>query len=57
MKNVKQVKQNYRKCTICHSEIDPYNGDIQGHFGTMKVAFCVWCLASIEDMIENIKVK
>ena len=61
MKNVEQVKQNYGNteicCTICDTEIDVDNGDIVGYFGIMKVAFCVWCLASIEDMIENIKVE
>ena len=44
-------------CTICDSEIDVYNGDIQGCFGIMKVAFCVWCLTSIEEMVYNLSPK
>jgi hypothetical protein len=39
------------KCSICDSLIDQDNGDIVGYFGSSKVAFCVWCLSSMHDMI------
>ena len=39
------------KCSICDSEIELDNGDIQGNFGICPVAFCVWCLASLTDMM------
>ena len=39
------------KCSICDSEIELDNGDIQGNFGISPVAFCVWCLSSLTDMI------
>ena len=38
-------------CNICDSEIDIDNGDIVGYFGICKVAFCVWCLSSMTDMV------
>tara|TARA_R110002020_G_scaffold168040_1_gene356656 strand:- start:971 stop:1174 length:204 start_codon:yes stop_codon:yes gene_type:complete len=39
------------KCNICDSEIEEDNGDIVGLFGISPVAFCVWCLSSITDMV------
>ena len=39
------------RCSICDSEIELDNGDIQGNFGISPVAFCVWCLASLTDMM------
>ena len=39
------------KCSICDSEIELDNGDIQGNFGICPVAFCVWCLSSLTDMM------
>ena len=42
------------KCSICDSEIELDNGDIQGNFGICPVAFCVWCLSSMHDMIEQL---
>ena len=39
------------KCSICDSEIELDNGDIQGNFGISPVAFCVWCLSSMSDMV------
>ena len=39
------------KCSICDSEIELDNGDIQGNFGISPVAFCVLCLSSLTDMI------
>ena len=38
-------------CNICNSEIDQDNGDIIGNFGISPVAFCVWCLSSMTDMV------
>lgn len=39
------------KCNICDSDIDIDSGDIVGNFGITKVAFCVWCLSSMTDMV------
>ena len=38
-------------CNICDSEIEEDNGDIVGSFGIMEVAFCIWCLSSMTDMV------
>ena len=40
-----------KKCSICSSEIEEDNGDVVGSFGIISVAFCVWCLSSITDMV------
>ena len=39
------------KCDICDSPIEEDNGDIVGYFGICPVAFCVWCMSSMTDMI------
>ena len=39
------------KCNICDSEIEQDNGDIVGSFGICPVAFCVWCVSSMTDMV------
>ena len=39
------------ECNICNSEIEKDNGDIVGNFGISPVAFCVWCLSSMTDMV------
>ena len=39
------------KCNICNSEIEEDNGDIVGNFGISPVAFCVWCVSSMTDMV------
>tara|TARA_R110002020_G_scaffold130652_1_gene292214 strand:- start:432 stop:629 length:198 start_codon:yes stop_codon:yes gene_type:complete len=39
------------KCNICDSEIDQDCGDIIGYFGISEVAFCVWCMSSMTDMV------
>ena len=46
--NTKNLKN---KCNICDSEIEEDNGDIVGQFGICPVAFCVWCMSSITDMV------
>mgnify|MGYP003132310944 CR=1 FL=1 len=38
-------------CDICKSEIDEDNGDVVGYFGISPVAFCIWCMSSITDMV------
>ena len=40
-----------QKCNICDSEIEEDNGDIIGQFGISPVAFCVWCVSSMTDMV------
>ena len=42
------------KCSICDSEIEEDNGDIKGCFGICPVAFCVWCLSSMTDMVMQL---
>ena len=39
------------KCNICDSEIDKEAGDIEGYFGILPIAFCVWCMSSMTDMV------
>ena len=39
------------KCNICDSGIEQDNGDIVGYFGISPVAFCVWCMSSMTDMV------
>ena len=39
------------KCNICDSHIEEDNGDIVGSFGISPVAFCVWCMSSMTDMV------
>ena len=39
------------KCDICDAEIEQDNGDIVGNFGICPVAFCVWCVSSMTDMV------
>ena len=39
------------KCSICDSDIEEDNGDIKGCFGISPVAFCVWCMSSLTDMV------
>ena len=43
------------KCNICDSEIEQDNGDIIGEFGICPVAFCVWCLSSMTDMVIQLQ--
>ena len=40
-----------KTCNICDSPIEEDNGDIVGNFGICPVAFCVWCLSSMTDMV------
>ena len=40
-----------QKCNICDSEIEEDNGDVIGCFGICPVAFCVWCISSMTDMV------
>tara|TARA_R110002020_G_scaffold106186_2_gene247304 strand:- start:124 stop:324 length:201 start_codon:yes stop_codon:yes gene_type:complete len=41
-------------CNICDSPIETDNGDIVGNFGISPVAFCVWCLSSMTDMVVQL---
>ena len=43
------------KCNICDSEIEEDNGDIVGQFGICPVAFCVWCVSSMTDMVVQLQ--
>ena len=38
-------------CNICDSDIEEDNGDVVGYFGISPVAFCVWCMSSMTDMV------
>jgi hypothetical protein len=42
-------------CSICDSDFDlDETGGIAGEFGILPVAFCVWCLSSLEDMFDQL---
>ena len=41
------------ECNICGSEIE--EGDIVGNFGICPVAFCVWGVSSMTDMIIQLQ--
>ena len=45
------MEEALEKCNICDSEIDEDNGDVVGEFGICPVAFCVWCMSSMTDMV------
>ena len=40
-----------QECNVCNSEIEEDNGDVVGCFGISPVAFCVWCMSSMTDMV------
>jgi len=40
-------------CNICDSDIDLDAGDMQGNFGIMPIAFCVWCYSNMVDMVKQ----
>jgi hypothetical protein len=40
-------------CTICNSKFTNEEGGIGGYFGIIPVQFCVWCLASMEEMVSS----
>jgi len=42
-------------CNICDSEIEEDNGDVIGSFGICPVAFCVWCVSSMTDMVIQLQ--
>ena len=44
-------KPHKMTCNICDSDIEEDNGDIVGTFGICPVAFCVWRMSSMTDMI------
>ena len=46
-------KENKKLCSICDAEIEEDNGDVVGLFGITPVAFCVWCMISIVDMVKQ----
>jgi hypothetical protein len=48
------MEEALEKCNICDSEIDEDNGDVVGEFGICPVAFCVWCMSSMTDMVVQI---
>jgi len=47
----KDLMQPKDTCSICGCDYDEDEGGIQGYFGIMPVTFCVWCYASIQDMV------
>ena len=40
-----------QRCNICDSPLEEDNGDIVGYFGICPVAFCVWCMSSMTDIV------
>ena len=43
------------KCNTCGCVIDEDEGGIVGEFGMLPVAFCVWCLPSLVDMVIQLQ--
>ena len=43
------------ECNICQSDINEDCGDIVGTFGISPVAFCVWCVSSMTDMVIQLQ--
>ena len=43
------------KCNTCECVIDKDEGGIVGDFGILPVAFCVWCLPSLVDMVIQLQ--
>ena len=39
------------ECRTCGASIDEEQGDIRGYFGILPMAFCVWCMSSLTDMV------
>ena len=46
------------KCTVCscHFNLDS-EGGIEGSFGSLPVAFCPTCYASVCDMVDQVRIK
>jgi hypothetical protein len=42
-----------KECSICGSE-NTEDDFVEGNFGILPVAFCVWCMSSIMDMAEQL---
>ena len=42
---------NMDECNTCGAPIDEEQGDTRGYFGILPMAFCVWCMSSITDMV------
>jgi len=40
-------------CSICNSE-NTDDDFVEGHFGILPIAFCVWCMSSILDMADQL---
>ena len=50
--------QTVYNCSVCNTDFDEYaEGGTVGEFGIMPVAFCPTCLASMFDMVEQMKDK
>ena len=41
-------------CSVCDSPVDlAHEGGIEGWFGMIPVAFCVWCYNGVVDMVSQ----
>ena len=43
------------KCNTCNCDIDKDEEGIIGEFGVFPVAFCVWCIPSLVDMVVQLQ--
>lgn len=43
------------ECSICSCDFTEDEGGILGYFGILPVAFCPTCLASMEDMCDQLR--
>lgn len=41
-------------CSICGAVEDDDEIAMQGLFGTLPVAFCIWCFTNLQDMAEKL---
>ena len=44
------------ECRTCGVQIDEEAGDIRGYFGMLPMAFCVWCMSSLTDMVIQMNI-
>jgi hypothetical protein len=42
------------KCSICQCDFTDDEGGIQGYLGILPVAFCPFCFAGIDDMMQQL---
>ena len=50
------INESIHKCSTCQCEFSLEDeGGIDGYFGILPMSFCPTCLASIEDMCDQLR--